>query len=69
MIFQTSKVLVSKKECVIVLMGKLSHMVRDRIIEMSDVDQLLFQDVINYFFKKCKEDSYKKLSSTRSPSG
>lgn len=59
MIFQTSEVPISKKECVNVLMGKLSLSVRNKIIELNDVDQILFWDVISYFKKKHKEYSYK----------
>lgn len=58
MIYQTSEVLVFQREFVTILMGKLFAMVRDKIIEMSDVDQLLFQGLISYFHRKHKE-SYK----------
>lgn len=50
-------------------MGKLSHGVRDKIIEVNDVDHLFFEDVISYFRKKYKEDSYKELTRVKSFGG
>lgn len=69
MIFQTSEVLVFKRECVTILMGELFLIFRDKIIKVNDMDQLLFQDVISYFRKKVKKDSYRQLTRLRSSGG
>lgn len=47
-------------------MGKLSPVVKDKIIEQNDVEQLYFDDAVRYFCKKSKEDSYKQLARVRS---
>lgn len=64
-ILPTSEVQVFAKEYVIILMGKLSLAVRERIIKLNDMDQLYFQDVISYLCKKYKENSYKQLIGSR----
>lgn len=50
-------------------MGKLSPVLRDKNNELNDVDQILFQDVINCFCKKYKEDSYKQPTEAQSIEG
>lgn len=69
MIYQTFEVLGSEKECVTILMGKLFLIVINSIIELNDVDHIYFQDVISYFHKKYKEDSYRQLTGARSSGG
>lgn len=58
----------SKKGCVTIVMGKLSSVMRDKIVELNDVEQHYFQDVIIYLRKKC-EDSYRQLNRARSIRG
>lgn len=69
MIYQTSEVSLSERECVAILMDKFLSVVRGRIIQVSDVDQLLFQGVISYFQRKYKEDSYRQFTEGRAFSG
>lgn len=59
----------SEKIFVTLLVGKLLLAIRDKIIELNDVEQLYFQDVISYFRKKHKEDSYRLLTRARSTEG
>lgn len=55
----------SEKECVPIIMGKFSRAVRNRIIELNNVDQPYFEGVVSYFGKKCKENSYNPLTRAR----
>lgn len=67
-IFYIIEVSLLKKECVTILMVRLSLIVRNRIIELNDVEKLQSR-MQSTIIEKNKEESYMKITRARSFGG